>query len=124
IPGQQGSRAAVSGQGTFTLDTTPQSPTVGQVLFTPTPSFVGPATVTYTIADSFGNVSNVATLTVTVAPPGAPVATDDTATTLFNTPAAVPVAANDLAATGATLNPLSVDLEPTTAGQQSSRPAV
>ena len=30
------------------------------------PGFVGPATVTYTIADSFGSVSTVATLTVTV----------------------------------------------------------
>src|SRR5206468_2635693 len=123
-PGPQSSQAAITGQGRSAERRVGQARTFGQVLFTPTPGFMGPATVTYTIADSFGSVSNVATLTVTVAPPGAPVATDDSVTTLFNTPVAVPVAANDLAAAGASLDSATIDLDPATPVQQSSRAAI
>jgi mannan endo-1,4-beta-mannosidase len=50
-----------------------------------------------------------------------PVADDDTAVTEFNTAAALNPPANDITYGGATLKVNSIDLDPTTAGQQTTR---
>jgi uncharacterized repeat protein (TIGR02059 family) len=63
----------VPGQGSFTVNTT-----TGVVTFDPEPTFVGTATpVGYQVADVLGRYVD-ATITPTVAPPGAPIATPET----------------------------------------------
>ncbi len=62
-PGQQTVRA-IPGRGTFTLNTSS-----GQVTFVPDPAFSGLSAIDYTITDDFGQLSNLATIAVTVAPP-------------------------------------------------------
>jgi len=63
----------VPGEGTFTVNTT-----TGVVTFDPLPTFVGTAApVGYQVADVLGRYVD-ATITPTVAPPGAPVATPET----------------------------------------------
>jgi outer membrane autotransporter protein len=78
---------------------TPSNGTVAQsgnaVIYTPAPGFVGTDSFGYTIRDSFGQIAN-ATVTVTVTPPGGPVAVNDTATTSAGTPVTIDVLANDL----------------------------
>ena len=59
---------------TITLTSAPNFGTVfnlndGRVLYTPQPDFTGVETITYTIEDFFGLVSNTATLTVTTVAP-------------------------------------------------------
>jgi len=59
---------------TITLTSAPNFGTVfnlndGRVLYTPQPGFTGVETITYTIEDFFGLVSNTATLSVTTVPP-------------------------------------------------------
>ena len=49
-----------SSQGTWTVNST------GDVIFTPIPTFLGTATVTYTVLDNNGNISNVATVSILV----------------------------------------------------------
>ena len=113
-PGVQ-TTITVAGKGTFTSDPT------GKVVFTPVTGFVGTATTPYTIQDNFGQASNPAALTVTVAPPPAPVATPDSTTTPFNTPVTLPALTNDTAGTGATLDPSTLDLDPSTPGVQTTK---
>ena len=68
----------------------------GTVTYTPNGNFNGTDTFTYTVEDSTGILSNVATVTVTVTPdPDAPVAVDDSAKTPQNTPVTIDVLAND-----------------------------
>jgi CshA-type fibril repeat protein len=65
-----GTSLNVTGQGTYTLNTT-----TGVVTFDPAPNFTGSATpIQYAIADSIGQKS-LATITPSVVPPPAPVAT-------------------------------------------------
>jgi len=64
------------------------------VVYTPNPNFAGTDSFGYTIRDSFGQIAN-ATVTVTVTPPGAPVAVNDVATTPVGTPVTIDVLAND-----------------------------
>jgi hypothetical protein len=64
----------------------------GTITYT-APAVGGTATFTYTINDSFGAVSNVATVTVTISSP--PVANNDGFTTPEDTPATFNVMAND-----------------------------
>ncbi len=112
-PGQQ-TTFAVAGQGTYTLNTT-----TGIVTFTPVNNFIGTVTIPYTIQDSIGGTSNVANLTVVIR--SGPVARDDSATTPLNTPVTLNVPGNDAASGSVALNPASIDLDPSTPGQQSAR---
>jgi uncharacterized repeat protein (TIGR01451 family) len=66
-PGQQTTRA-IAGRGTFTLNISS-----GQVAFVPDATFSGACAIDYTITDNFGQLSNVATITITVAAPVADV---------------------------------------------------
>lgn len=89
----------------------------GNVTFTPVLGFVGNSSATYVVNDNDGGLSNTATLTVTVQ--DGPAANDDTALTLVNTPVTIDVTANDVQ----TDNPLdiaTVDLDPATAGRQTT----
>ena len=103
----------VAGEGTYTANAG------GTVTFDPLPTFNGVATpVNYTITDNDGGVSNTATITVTVAN-NPPVAVNDVANTASNTNVTVNVAGNDTDTDG-TLVLTSIDLDPATAGQQTT----
>ncbi len=68
----------------------------GEILYTPNPDYFGTDTFTYTVKDAEGATSAPATVTVVVTPVNdAPVAVDDDASTLKNTPVGIPVLAND-----------------------------
>ncbi|GIW35494.1 MAG: hypothetical protein KatS3mg072_2827 [Meiothermus sp.] len=111
-----GKTLTVPGEGTYAIQPD------GTVSFTPAPTFSGTTTpVQYTIADNSGAVSNPASIRVTVGPPAVPVATPDTATTPFGTPVTLNPPANDTAGPGTTLVPGSIDLDPSTPGQQTTR---
>ncbi len=71
----------------------------GQVRYTPSPSFSGKDTFTYTVSNTNGKTSNVATVTVSVRPLGAP----DVVVTPVNTPATISVKGNDPSAEGTTV---------------------
>jgi uncharacterized repeat protein (TIGR01451 family) len=101
-------------QGTFTLEPD------GTVKFTPTAGFVGAASTSYTIQDSLGQISNTATLEVTVIAPPVPVATNDSSSTAFNTPVILDAKLNDTSSAGTTLNANTVDLDPSTPVQDLS----
>src|SRR6185369_11336770 len=62
---------------------------------TPAALFAGTTTFTYSVKDTFAQVSNTATVTVTVAPPPAPTTVADTATTVQDIAVTIPVLAND-----------------------------
>ena len=94
------------------------NPTPGAVIFTPATGFTGVATLDYTIKDSANEVSDAATLAVTVTGGSAPLATDDSGATQPVTPISVAILANDTPAGGNSLLPGSVDLDPSSAGSQ------
>ncbi|WP_291083328.1 Ig-like domain-containing protein [Flavobacterium sp. BFFFF1] len=77
---------------------TPNDPTDDTITYTPNANYNGPDSFTYTIADSTGDTST-ATVTITVTPdaPDAdvPVATDDTAITIEDTPVQILWLGND-----------------------------
>ncbi|PWQ95060.1 beta strand repeat-containing protein [Leucothrix arctica] len=103
--------------GTYVVDG------AGNVTFTPTATLAGnPVSIAYTVNDNGGNTSNEATLTVTYGT--APVAVDDSAANLGvpspTNPTTLPlVGGNDSDADG-TIDPATVDLDPTTAGTDAS----
>ncbi len=103
----------VSDQGTFTADAS------GNVTFTPLPTFAGTSTIPYTINDDDGAPSNQANISVTVAPNQPPVAANDSAETLSNTPVTLTVVSNDTDPDGS-INNASVDLDPATPGIQNT----
>ena len=75
----------------------------GTVEYTPTTGYTGADTFTYTVKDTEGAESNTATvtLTVTAIPVNSPpVAVNDTAQTITNTPVTINVASNDTDADG------------------------
>jgi gliding motility-associated-like protein len=110
--GQQVSHL-VSG-GTFAVNTN------GDVTFTPTANFTGSATTRYTVTDNEGLVSDPATITVTVNTVNdAPVATADARTVNEDNTAVINLLANDVDVDGS-LVASSVDVDPVTAGKQSS----
>ncbi len=97
----------VPGEGTYTANPD------GTVTFDPLPTFSGTTTpVNYTIEDNDGANSNIATLTVTVAN-NPPVADNDTATTASDTNVNILASTGDTDTDG-TINPASIDLDPTT----------
>ena len=109
--GGQQSTFVVAGEGTFSDDGS------GNVTFTPAPGFTGSSSISYTVNDNDGGVSNAATITVTVNAP--PVAVNDSALTQLNTPVTLSVTGNDSDSDGA-IDTATVDLDPSTGGQQST----
>ncbi|MFJ4223578.1 Ig-like domain-containing protein [Microbacterium sp. NPDC089695] len=81
----------VPGQGVYTID-----PATGAVTFTPVPGFTGTAApIAYSVTDSNGaTVSSTVTITVSAV---IPVAVDDSASTVFDTPVTVDLLDNDTA---------------------------
>ena len=70
-------------------------PSGTSIVYTPSPSFDGTDTFTYTVSDGNGGTA-MATVSVTVvAANDSPIAQDDRATTNENTPLTIPVLAND-----------------------------
>ncbi len=101
-------------EGTWTVNAS------GQVLFTPTLNYNGPASLIYTVKDNLGSLSNQATITVTVIPVNdAPVAVNDAVNGVEDMVATVIVVTNDTDVDG-TINVATVDLDPATAGIQTS----
>ncbi|MTC43960.1 Ig-like domain-containing protein [Providencia sp. wls1921] len=76
----------------------------GKLIFTPNPGATGTDTITYTVKDKNGNVSNEATVTINIDAP--PVAVDDTAATKESVPVTIDVLAND--------TDLDKDIDPST----------
>lgn len=92
----------------------------GNVTYTPALHFNGNATLTYVVKDDSGLLSNSATITVTVTPVNdAPVAINDNATTHEDTPVTFNITSNDTDVDGL-INSSTVDLDPATAGIQST----
>ncbi|NJK63354.1 MAG: tandem-95 repeat protein, partial [Synechococcaceae cyanobacterium SM2_3_1] len=108
--GQQTS-LTLPGQGTLTVDEN------GLVTFIPDPDFVGTVMIPYTVRDNDGLLSNPATITIVVGQP--PTAVDNSVVTLINTPARIPITNNDFDPDG-DIDPTTVDLDPSTPGQQTS----
>lgn len=81
------------------------------------PAGDGTCTFSYVVSDTFTPpaLSTVAIVTVTVTPPPAPVAADDSATTLTNSVAVVNVIVNDTSAVS-TINPATVAVTAPTGG--------
>ncbi|HTJ49884.1 MAG TPA: tandem-95 repeat protein [Cyclobacteriaceae bacterium] len=103
-----------TGQGTFTVNGS------GVVTYTPLTNFVGTATLQYTVNDNSGATSNSATISITVNFVNqAPVAHDDAATTNEDVAVTINVTAND--ENDGLFDLSSVDLDPATAGIQSTR---
>jgi len=94
--------------------------TSGVVSFNPVTNFNGPATLTYTVNDSDGETSDVATITINVTPLNdAPVANGDNSSTPEETSVTFNVTGNDTDVDG-TINAATVDLNLTTSGIQNS----
>ncbi|RYB93817.1 tandem-95 repeat protein [Nocardioides oleivorans] len=92
-----GKTLTVPGEGVYTVNAD------GTITFDPEDAFTGPASaVTYAVTDQAGNEVS-STLVITVAPV-VPVATDDSASTPFNTPVTLPGVTNGAA--GAASAPL------------------
>ncbi len=90
--------------------TTSVDPVTGIVTYTPLSGFVGADTFTYTVEDDTANVSNIATVTITVlAGNQPPTANDDTASTDEDVAVAIDVLANDTDSDGV-LVPSSVQV--------------
>ena len=72
------------------------APGDGTVRYTPNLNYNGFDNFSYTVRDTVGAVSNAAVVTITVTPVAdAPIAQNDLATTLVNTPVTIKVLAND-----------------------------
>lgn len=86
--------------------------TTGVVTYTAAADFVGSETFSYTVADDDGLTSPPATVTFTVtrADLAAPLANDDTTSTILGTPTSVDVLSNDGASSPALPDPLRVSV--------------
>ncbi|WP_165783997.1 tandem-95 repeat protein [Flavobacterium alvei] len=108
----------VAGQGTYTVNN------LGVVTFVPVLNFNGSSSISYTVNDNLGLVSNVATLAVTITSVNdAPVAKNDVATTNEDISATINVVTNvpgmDTDIDG-TVDATKVDLDPATTGIQTT----
>lgn len=101
----------IAGQGTFVADE------AGNVTFTPLASFSGTCSASYFVRDAGGAASNRATIQVTVGP----VATDDLVLVTYQTARTFQPLANDVVASGAAFDFLSLDLDPAQPGVQAQR---
>ena len=96
---------------------TANNPTDDTIDFTPALNYNGIVTINYTITDSNGDTSS-ATVTITVnAVNDAPIANNDTATTLSDINVTIAVSSNDVDIDG-TINPATIDLNASLSGQQ------
>ncbi len=92
----------------------------GLVTYTPIALFLGSASLSYTVMDNDGAVSNAATITITVQALNlAPVAVNDNVTTSKNQAVTIKVTQNDTDLDG-TIDVTKVDLNPTLAGIQNT----
>jgi uncharacterized repeat protein (TIGR01451 family) len=73
----------------------------------------------YTVADSGGQLAS-ASISIAVNPTAAPTAASASASTAFNTPVKLDPAGKGTASPGATLDPTTLDLDPTTAAVEQS----
>jgi len=88
--------------------------TNGAITYTPTSTFTGSETFTYTVRDVYGQASNTATVTVTVHEP--PVAGNDAASAAIGTTVNIDVISND-SATASSINSTTVNIvSPATCG--------
>ncbi len=104
-PESDGKTKTVPGEGVWTVD-----PDTGEITFEPETGFTGETSpVSYTVADDQGNTSDPATVSVIYT--AAPVAAADSITDApLGTSVTIDVLANDEAADGRTLDPLTVQL--------------
>ena len=108
---EDGKTLTVTGQGVYTIADN------GEVTFTPDSGFNGiPSPITYQVTDNAGAVD---TATISVAINNPPVTEDDTAITNENTPITFNPLENDTDNDG-TIDPSTVDLDPSTDGQQTT----
>jgi gliding motility-associated-like protein len=92
----------------------------GQVSYSPALNFNGTASITYTVNDNSGAISNSATITVTVlSVNNPPVANNDFTSTIEDTPVSLNIINNDTDPDG-TINVNTVDLNLSTAGIQTT----
>ncbi|WP_144895661.1 Ig-like domain-containing protein [Lutibacter sp. Hel_I_33_5] len=92
----------------------------GVVTFDPADNYNGTATLDYTVKDNLGKVSSPGTISVSVTPVNdSPVLVVDMVTISEDSNATVNVVANDTDVDG-TIDPTSVDLDPTTPGVQNT----
>jgi uncharacterized repeat protein (TIGR01451 family) len=104
----------LAGVGRFTRTDT------GSVSFEPNAAFAGTAVVSYTVQDVNGATSNISQVRIEV-PNTPPVAVADVASTPIETLVQLSVLLNDTDINGQnTLDPSSLDLDPSQAGQQNS----
>ena len=90
----------IAGQGSFTV-------TPAGIAFDPLPSYSGPSSISYQVADTTGNKAT-STVTITVTPI-VPLVVNDAVSTAYDTAVTVPVLANDKAGDpSASLDPKSV----------------
>ncbi|KAG1654010.1 Serine-aspartate repeat-containing protein D [Nymphon striatum] len=106
-----------NGDGTWNVDN------LGNVTFTPNATLTGnPAPITYTVNDNDGNTSNTATLTVTYGQ--APTAMNDTESNTGvpspTNPTILPTVGGNDSDPDGTIDPATVDLDPATAGIQTT----
>ena len=83
----------------------------GKITYTPASNYIGSDSLTYTVKDSTGAVSNTATVSITVNPVithQPPVANNDSATTNENTAVLINELSNDTASGGATIDSTTV----------------
>ncbi len=80
----------------------------GDVLYTPASSYTGTDSFSYDIQNSDGDVSNVATVTLSVVPSTPPTAVASAATTDQNVQVGIDVAASDTASTDGGLDPSTI----------------
>jgi gliding motility-associated-like protein len=92
----------------------------GVVTYTPALNFNGTTSITYTVNDNSGTVSNIATLTITVlSVNNPPVANNDLTTTIEDTPVSLNITNNDTDIDG-TIDVNTVDLDLSIAGIQTT----
>jgi uncharacterized repeat protein (TIGR01451 family) len=109
------------GHGTASLEFDTQGNITGNIIYTSNTGFVGTDTFQYNVADAVGGqVSNTATVTVTVRANQPPVAVNDTATVFEGAPTPIHVLANDTEPDDG-INPASV-LVVTSPGHGSASP--
>jgi gliding motility-associated-like protein len=114
-PGTAGIQNSITNaSGTWSVDV------LGNVTFNPSLGFTGSASLTYTVNDNSGTTSNIGTISITVNPLGTPVALNDTpAATDEDSSLTFSITANDFDTDG-TIVLTTVDLNPATAGIQST----
>ncbi len=98
----------IPGVGTYTVDAS------GNVMFTPEANYNGDASISYTVEDNLGNISNVASIGITVNPVNdAPDANDDADATDPGVPVTIDVLANDSDLEGDNLSNPTITVGPT-----------